>query len=149
MGSKKFRASRYPVVIRIIERTVIATCPDFNFPLPVTIYLGTDDLSDPAVIQKIGRAVRLAYAQIEALLSDLNDLNEEHPRPRDPKDAVPCSPKTVSIKEACLLSGLKPDALRALADQRIIKTTRTAGGHRRFERRSLEAYANGAGGEGD
>ena len=82
MGSKKFRASRYPVVIRIIERTVIATCPDFNFPLPVTIYLGTDDLSDPAVIQKIGRAVRLAYAQIEALLSDLNDLNEEHPRPR-------------------------------------------------------------------
>jgi hypothetical protein len=143
MKLQKYRATRYPVVTRVIDRTVVVTSPDFHFPIPVTLYLGTDDLSSPEVLLKIGRAVRLAYAQIDAHLGDLDDLRQDHPKPREPRETIPCPPKMVSLQEGCRLSGLKPDALRSAADQGLIKTTRTAGGHRRFERFSIEAYVCG------
>ena len=143
MTQRKYRAHQYPLITRILNRTIIVTSPDFHFPVPVTSYLGSEDLSTPDAIGKLGRALRIAFAQIEAMLENLDAAKEGHPTPISVEDAVPRPPKTVSLKEGCFITGLKPDALRALGDRGLVKMALTSGGHRRFERAALERYLDG------
>ena len=142
MELKRFRAHQYPLVVRVIHRTVVVTSPDFHFPIPITLPLGPDEPESNEAVLKMGRAVRLAYIQISGLLQQMERQREAHPPPRELKEVVPAPPKTVSLAEACRLTGLKPDALRGLGDQGIIQTKKTAGGHRRFYRESLEAFSS-------
>ena len=81
--------------------------------------------------------------EIEAMLENLDAAKEGHPTPISVEDAVPRPPKTVSLKEGCFITGLKPDALRALGDRGLVKMALTSGGHRRFERAALERYLDG------
>jgi len=141
MESKRFRSHQYPLVVRVIHRTIVVTSPDFHFPMPITIHLGPDEPDSNEAVVKMGRAVRLAYIQISGLLQQMEKDKEAHPTPRELKEVVPSPPKTVSLSEACRMTGLKADALRGLGDQGIIKTKKTAGGHRRFLRESLEAFS--------
>lgn len=138
MPAKRFYASDYALVVRIIDSHLVVTCPDLKLPMPVVMPC---DLARPSLV-KVGEAIILAFFQIEKYLKDLVELQREHPLPSEPKEVVPALPKVMSMTEACRLSGLKPDVLRTLADQGIIRSIRTAGGHRRFFRDSIEQYQN-------
>ncbi len=53
----------------------------------------------------------------------------------------------LSLKEAAALLGVHPATLRAWADAGRIPSRRTAGGHRRFARRDIEAWLHAHGAE--
>ena len=135
---KRFRKEDYPLVVRVVNRHLVITSPDFKFPLPVVkpVNLDRPDL------REIGAAVYMAYLQIEQAIRDRDLARVSLPCPTQPREVLPAELKTVSLTEACTRLGLKPDAVRALADSGKIQSLRTQGGHRRLLRSSIEEFAS-------
>ncbi len=50
------------------------------------------------------------------------------------------TPKWLTLKQARAYSGLCPNTLRKYADEEIIASARTEGGHRRYDRESIDSY---------
>lgn len=50
------------------------------------------------------------------------------------------TPRWLTLKQAVAYSGLCANTLRKYADECLIKSARTDGGHRRFDRESIDAY---------
>ena len=63
------------------------------------------------------------------------------------KQAVEPGGEWLSLKDAAAMLGVHPATLRAWADAGRIPSRRTAGGHRRFARRDLEAWLQAHGAE--
>jgi len=63
--------------------------------------------------------------------------NKTYPRGR-PGPAV--APRWLPLSSARAYSGLGSNTLRRLADEGLISAGRTAGGHRRFDRESIDEY---------
>ena len=55
-------------------------------------------------------------------------------------DSFSITPRWLTLRQAQAYSGLGRDLLRALADQGHIGCGRTPGGHRRWDRESIDAY---------
>lgn len=130
---QKFSETDYPLIVRIIDRHVVVTSPDFNFPVPVVV-----PYEDHA---SAGRALRMAWLQITELLKLGAEKGERPPTPINHAEVFPRQSQEVSLSEACRITGLKPTMLRELGDQGIIASRRTPKGHRRFSRKAVEVYA--------
>ncbi|MER3468276.1 MAG: hypothetical protein C4312_07200, partial [Thermoflexus sp.] len=63
------------------------------------------------------------------------------------KQAVEPGGEWLSLKDAAAMLGVHPATLRVWADAGRIPSRRTAGGHRRFARRDLEAWLQAHGAE--
>jgi excisionase family DNA binding protein len=131
---KRFRHEDYPLVVRIVDRHLLVTSPDFNFPIPVCVPF------DPPTPQQMYKAMLSAWLQIADYLKALDAERKEHPTPKKPKDVIPRPEEWINLGEACRLLGVKADIARDMADSKIVRSKRTPRGHRRFSRMSIEQY---------
>lgn len=92
MASRTFRKQDYPLVVRFINRHVVVTSPDFNFPMPVVKPCDPDKPD----LHAIGEAVFFAMLQVgQALKSP-----DEPPAPTLPRDVIPRLSSWMSLKLA-------------------------------------------------
>jgi excisionase family DNA binding protein len=62
-------------------------------------------------------------------------------------DLLSITPRWLKLRHAQAYSGLGRDTLRALADSGLIHAGHTPGGHRLFDRESIDAYLGDQGQE--
>jgi excisionase family DNA binding protein len=131
---KKLRDRDYPLVVRVIDRHLVVTSPDFQFPIPIVVPY------DPPSVEMGGKALIAGFLQIAEYLNSLERMNEDPPAPSRLKTLFPKLTDEVSLKEACHILGMKPDMVRGLADEGRIPSSRTPKGHRRFSREKLREF---------
>jgi excisionase family DNA binding protein len=132
--SERFQGQDYPLVVRILNRHLVITSPDFEFPVPIVLPY------DPPSIETGGKAIIAAWLQIAEYLKELSSRGETHPVPKQSRKIYPKLIDEISIGEACRILGMKSDMVRTLADRGLIPCSRTFKGHRRFSRSKLEAF---------
>ena len=103
---QKFSETDYPLIVRIINRHVVVTSPDFNFPIPIVV-----PYSDHAAA---GRTLRMAWLQITELLKLRTEKGEPSPTPIRHSEIFPRLRQEVGLSEACRITGIKPTMLREL-----------------------------------
>lgn len=132
--SVRFQSLDYSLNVRVLNRHLVITSPDFDFPIPIVLPY------DPPSIDTGGKALIAAWLQIGEYLKELTTRGEPHPKPKQSRKMYPELKDQISISEACRILGMKPDMVRELADKGIIPSTRTFKGHRRFSRSKLLAF---------
>lgn len=131
---RRLRGQDFPLVVRVIDRHLVVTSPDFRFPIPIVVPY------DPPTVEQGGKALIAAFLQISDYLKTLENSDESPPVPSKTHSLFPKLVDEISLAEACRILGMKPDMVRELADEGKIPSSRTPKGHRRFSREKLQAF---------
>lgn len=124
----------YGVVLRIINGYIVASSPEFG----ITVTKKFDD------IRKMDEIGRLYFDLLEKITNEIKmrtATNQAIPVIRRPQEVIPKNdPPTLTVRDVATMLETSQDSIRRLADQKIIKSSLTHGGHRRFRMSDVENY---------
>jgi excisionase family DNA binding protein len=141
--SKSRKAEDYAVLVR---ETVTKDGKRYIWAYSIDFDLNTHDTVPPFIThhEKLVQTAKLIMG-IQAKIADhlmmLERHGKSHPSPLM-REQIRKLQKTdeISLKEACKLLGEAPHNVRRMADEGVLKTTRTRKGHRRFFRCDIETF---------